>query len=62
MQKQEKGQFDYLKQYCELVYLDRTEGISTTQIKEALSLQAAVNGVNQIPAPSDAVKKSGGAE
>ena len=44
--------FDYLKQYCELVYLDRTEGISTTQIKESLRLQAAVNGVDQIPLPA----------
>lgn len=28
--------FDYLKDYCELVFLDRTEGISTTKIKEEL--------------------------
>ena len=30
--------FDYLKDYCELVYLDRTEGVSTSQIKEELGL------------------------
>lgn len=41
--------FDYLKDYCEVVYLDRTEGISTTQIKEELGLQEPVNGLNQIP-------------
>lgn len=41
--------FDYLKDYCEVVYLPRTEGISTTQIKEELGLQPAVNGINQIP-------------
>ena len=41
--------FDYLKEYCELVYLDRTEGISTTKIKEDLGLQEPINGVNQIP-------------
>ena len=41
--------FDYLKDYCEVVYLPRTEGISTTQIKEELGLQEAVNGVNQLP-------------
>lgn len=29
--------FDYLKDHCELVFLDRTEGVSTTQIKQALS-------------------------
>ena len=41
--------FDYLKDYCELVYLDRTEGISTTKIKNDLGLQEPVNGINQIP-------------
>ena len=44
--------FDYLKDYCEVVYLPRTEGISTTQIKEELGLQEAVNGVNQLPEPN----------
>lgn len=29
--------FEYLKEYCEVVYLERTENISTTQIKESLS-------------------------
>lgn len=41
--------FDYLKDYCEVVYLDRTEGISTTKIKKDLGLQEPINGVNQIP-------------
>lgn len=31
-----KGKFDFLKDYCEVLYLDRTEGISTTQIKQTL--------------------------
>ena len=31
-----KGKFDFLKDYCEVVYLPRTEGISTTQLKEEL--------------------------
>ncbi len=31
-----KGQFDFLKDYCEVVYLPRTPEISTTQIKENL--------------------------
>lgn len=34
-----KGQFDFLKEYCEVVYLPRTEGISTTQIKNDLNLE-----------------------
>jgi glycerol-3-phosphate cytidylyltransferase len=31
-----EGQFDYLKEHCEVVYLPRTNGISTTKIKEDL--------------------------
>lgn len=31
-----KGKFDFLKEYCEVVYLPRTVGISTTQIKRDL--------------------------
>lgn len=31
--------FEYLRDYCELVYLDRTEGVSTTQIKQELNLK-----------------------
>ena len=33
-----KGEFDYLKDYCEVVYLPRTKGISTTKIKEELKV------------------------
>ena len=28
-----EGKFDFLKDYCEVVYLPRTEGVSTTEIK-----------------------------
>lgn len=31
-----EGRFDYLNEYCEVIYLPRTEGISTTEIKENL--------------------------
>ncbi len=31
--------FDYLKEYCDLVFLSRTEGISTTKIKNDLGLK-----------------------
>jgi glycerol-3-phosphate cytidylyltransferase len=31
-----KGKFDFLKEYCEVIYLDRTEGISSTQLKNTL--------------------------
>ncbi|HEX3023539.1 MAG TPA: glycerol-3-phosphate cytidylyltransferase [Lachnospiraceae bacterium] len=33
-----EGQFDFLKDYCEVIYLPRTEGISTTKIKQDLNL------------------------
>lgn len=32
-----EGEFDFLKDLCEVVYLPRTEGISTTKIKEDLN-------------------------
>lgn len=41
--------FDHLKEYCEVVFLDRTEGISTSKIKKDLGLQEPINGVDQIP-------------
>ena len=28
------GKFDFLKDYCDVVYLPRTEGVSTTEIKQ----------------------------
>lgn len=31
-----EGEFDFLKEQCEVVYINRTEGISTTQIKREL--------------------------
>jgi len=37
-----EGKFDFLKDYCEVVYLPRTVGISTTQIKK--ELKAVKNG------------------
>jgi len=29
-----EGYFDYLKEYCEVVYLPRTEGVSSTQLRQ----------------------------
>jgi len=31
------GEFDFLKEYCEVVYLERTKDISTTQLKKSLA-------------------------
>lgn len=33
----QSDKFDYLKKICEVIYLDRTEGISTTKIKKELN-------------------------
>lgn len=35
-----KGKFDFLKEYCEVIYLSRTPEISTTKIKEELGLKS----------------------
>ncbi len=31
-----EGKFDFLKEYCEVLYLKRTNGISSTQLKKTL--------------------------
>ena len=41
--------FDYLKDYCELVFLDRTPGVSTSKIKEELGLKEAEADKDQLP-------------
>jgi glycerol-3-phosphate cytidylyltransferase len=33
-----KGEFDFLEEYCEVVYLSRTEGISTKKIRHELQI------------------------
>ena len=35
----DSDKFDYLKEYCELTFLPRTEGISTTKIKSDLGIK-----------------------
>lgn len=43
------SKFEGLSNYCEMVFLDRTSGISTSQIKDDLGLKDAINGVDQLP-------------
>lgn len=31
-----EGKFDFLKEYCEVVYLERTKDVSSTQLKQTL--------------------------
>ncbi len=33
-----EGKFDYLKKYCDVVYLERTEGVSSREIKNDFNL------------------------
>ena len=35
-----KGKFDYLKKYCKVTYLSRTQEISTTKIKNDLNIKS----------------------
>lgn len=53
----DSDRFDYLKEYCELTFLPRTEGISTTKIKQELGLQEPNNYENQIPTPKQKINK-----
>jgi len=41
--------FNYLQEYCEVVYLPRTPGISTTKIKQELHLKEPVANATSIP-------------
>ena len=34
-----KGHFDYLNEYCEVIYLDRTKGISSTEIRNTNTIK-----------------------
>ncbi|WP_413486905.1 glycerol-3-phosphate cytidylyltransferase [Carnobacterium maltaromaticum] len=37
------GEFDFLQKYCEVVYLSRTAGVSTTKIKEDLKVHQLIS-------------------
>ena len=45
-----EGQFDYLNEYCQVVYLPRTEGISSTMLREDLQedIKIGIVGVGRI--------------
>lgn len=38
-----ENKFDHLKEYCEVYYLDRTEGISTTSLKQQLDVFKSIS-------------------
>ncbi len=58
-----EGKFDYLKEYCEVVYLPRTEGISSTMLREesALDVKIGIIGCGRVAKrfPSEAKVVSG---
>lgn len=39
-----EGQFDYLNEYCKVVYLPRTEGISSSQLRESKTVNVGIAG------------------
>lgn len=41
--------FDYLKEHCELIFLERTPNVSTTMIKNDLGLKQAEKDKDQLP-------------
>jgi glycerol-3-phosphate cytidylyltransferase len=41
-----KGKFDFLKDYCDVIYLERTENISTTLLKDRLIKYLDINVEN----------------
>ncbi len=38
-----KGKFDFLKKYCEVLYLPRTDGISSSELKNTLKRLSLIN-------------------
>ena len=45
----DSDKFEHLREFCEVCYLDRTRGISTTQIKNELKLSCPDSVITQIP-------------
>ena len=42
------GHFDYLKEYCKVVYLPRTQGVSSTQLRNRNSIRLGIVGNEMI--------------
>ena len=49
-----EGYFDYLNEYCKVVYLPRTQGISSTQIRNSENVRLGIIG-NEVIAPNNNV-------
>ena len=55
-----KGKFDFLKEHCKVVYLTRTENVSTTGLKDSLKTfyNIDVNGLKKATETIDAILKA----
>lgn len=45
------GKFDFLKEYCEVIYIPRTSGISTTYLKNKLIFRSDQDGEFNVSYP-----------
>lgn len=53
-----RGKFDYLSEYCEVVYLERTKNISSTQIRESSGRVLDVGIVADAPDDGGLIKEA----
>ena len=54
-----QGKFDYLKEYCRVVYLPRTEGISSTMLREQSQTEIKIGVVGAGRISDRFVKEAG---
>ena len=52
------GKFDHLSKYCNMIYLERTKGISSTQIREETFNQYDIGIICDIPDDNQIVKET----
>ena len=53
-----KGKFDHLSRYCNMVYLERTKGISSTKIREENFKKYNIGVIIDIPDDNDIINQS----
>jgi glycerol-3-phosphate cytidylyltransferase len=52
------GKFDYLKRYCDVVYLERTKDVSSTQLREKNSDLHRIGIITDSPCDGDIISES----
>ena len=53
-----KGKFDHLSRYCEVVYLERTKGVSSTQIREENFSSYDIGIVTDFPDDNNSIEEA----